>query len=175
MLNKIKKASNYLIYVLFSNVLFGAIYYFVFTRLAKYSLLYAYMGSLALIFIGLWIDSIMKKYFISEKLMNELQALDDKSRETNYKMLQWIINNFVSFKTVLFVFYFFILVFSQIINIDPSQVNESIRNFILANSYGIVLLIAFDRIIGQFAKDRKEMGEISESLEKSWDKINDEA
>lgn len=155
MLNKAKQISKYLLYALGTNVIFGVIYYLVFTWLVGYSLLYAYLGSLALIIIGLALDNTLK-YLTSEKAIIEIKRLPEKDREKNYLLIQWIMDSFVSFKTVLFVFYFFILVVSQIINIAPTLLGEDISNFILANSYGIVLLIAFDRIIAQFSKDRKE-------------------
>jgi len=41
------------------------------------------------------------------------------------------------------------------------------RNAKRANSYGIVLLLAFDRIVGQFSKDREVTKEMSKLFEKA--------
>ena len=76
------------------------------------------------------------------------------------------LDSFVSFKTVLYMFYIFILIFSQIIDFYPALVGENIGNFISANSYSILLLIALDQVIGQFSKDRERVGKISEKLKK---------
>lgn len=173
MLNKIKQICKYLLFVLLSNVIFGLIYYFVFTWLVGYSLLYAYLGSLTLIIIGLGLDYYVQKWLLSEKVVTEIKKLKKEDWEKNYRLIKWQMDNFVSFKTILFVFYFFILVVSQVINIDPTLIGKELSNFILANSYGIVLIIAFDRIISQFSKDRKEMIKSSENFKKSWNESKD--
>lgn len=167
MRDKVKKTSKYILYALYTNLIFGLIYYFAFTWLVKYSLLYAYLGSVALIIIGLILDKYVRKMILSEKIAIQIKDLKDEDREKSYRIIQWLMDSFVSFKTILFVFYFFILVVSQIINIAPTLVNESFGKFIHANSYGIVLIIAFDRIAAQFAKDRKRMKKASEELDKA--------
>lgn len=75
-----------------------------------------------------------------------------------------MIDSFVSFKTILFIFYFIILIASQIINLVPNVVNEEMKSFVFANTYGIVLLISFERIFTQFSKDKKEMEKISKEF-----------
>lgn len=72
-------------------------------------------------------------------------------------------DNFVSFKTVLYVFYLFVLIVSQIIDFSSASglVDECLGNFILTTQYSIVLLIAFDMLIGQFIKDREKMKKTS--------------
>ena len=61
MSEKIKKIVKYVLYALTSNVIYGLLLFFVFTRLAGYSLLYAYLGNLALIIIGLIFILIVSK------------------------------------------------------------------------------------------------------------------
>ena len=167
MLNKIKHAKNYLLYALFSNILFGFIYYLVFSQLVKHSLLAAYLGCLALIFIGLYLDKIILRDIVSEKTIDQIKNLNATDQKKNYRLIQIVLNSFVSFKTILFVFYFFILIASQVLNIAPSLANENISSFITANSYGMVLLLAFDRIVGQFSKDREVTKEKSKLFEKA--------
>jgi len=162
MLRKIKHAKNYLLYAVFSNIIFGFIYYLVFSQLVKHSLLAAYLGCLALIFIGLYLDKFLLRDILSAKTIAQIKHLTVTDQKKNYHLIQTILNSFVSFKTILFVFYFLILVASQVLNIAPSLANETISNFITANSYGMVLLLAFDRIVGQFSKDRKMTKEKSE-------------
>ena len=167
MLKKMKHARKYLLYVILTNIIFGLIYYLVFSWLVKHSLQHAYLGCLVLIFMGLYLDNYLLKSLTSKKTVMEIQHMKAEDKEKNYRLIQRILDSFVSFKTILFVFYFFILVASQILNIKPTLVNEDMKNFITANSYGIVLLLAWDRIIGQFSRDRKDMKEKAELLGKS--------
>ena len=173
MLNKIKPVKNYLLYAVFSNIIFGFIYYLVFSQLVKISLLVAYLGCLALIFTGLYLDKLLMRDIISGKTIDQIKHLNATDQVKNYRLIQTILNSFVSFKTILFVFYFFILVASQVLNIAPSLANENISNFITANSYGMVLLLAFDRIIGQFAKDREMTKEKSELFKVAMDESDE--
>ena len=122
---------------------------------------------LSLIFIGLYLDKFTLKNVISRKTIAQIKNLNATDREKNYRLVQTFLNSFVSFKTILFVFYFLILIASQIINIAPSLANENLSNFITANSYGMVLLLAFDRIVGQFSKDRAMVREKSKLLKES--------
>jgi hypothetical protein len=172
MLSTIKRAKNHLLYVIFSNIIFGFIYYLVFSQLVKHSLLAAYLGCLALIFIGLYLDKLILREIISEKTIVQIKNLSATDQEKNHRLIQTLLNSFVSFKTILFVFYFFILIASQVINIAPSLANENISRFITANSYGMVLLLAFDRIVGQFSKDREMIVEKSELFEVAMEEIN---
>ena len=167
----IKSNGKYFIYALFTNIIFGAIYYLVFWWLIRYSLLYAYFGCLLLIFIGLWLDKQTLEYITSDKLIVELKGMTQVDKKKNSSLIKWIFKSYVSFKTILFIFYFVIIIVSQIINIAPDFVGKDISNFVMANSYGIVLLLAWDRIKGQFAKDREEMEEKAISFEKQ---VNEE-
>ena len=54
----IGKIINYVLYVLLSNVIYGLLIFFVFTWLVRYSLLYAYLGNLSLIIIGLGMNEL---------------------------------------------------------------------------------------------------------------------
>ena len=157
MLDFIKRNGKYFVYALFTNIIFGAIYYLVFWWLVRYSLLFAYLGCLVLIFIGLWLDKQTLKYIMSDKMVTELKKMAEADQKKNLNLIKWILDSYVSFKTILFIFYFVIIIVSQVINIAPDFVGKDVSNFVMANSYGIVLLLAWDRIRGQFAKDRGEM------------------
>jgi len=166
-LDKIKRIGKHCLYAVITNIIFGIIYYLVFSWLIGYSLLYAYAGSLTLIAVGLMLDRYMINALASNSTIIELKKLSKEDRETNYRLIQWLMDSFVSFKTILFVFYFFILIVSQVMNMDPTLIGENLREFIVANSYGIVLLIAIDMISRQFSKDRKDMKRNSEILRRS--------
>ena len=169
MVHKLKQARKHILYAITSNVIFGSIYYFTFSWLAGYSLLYAYFGSLALIFLGLELDKYLKRTLVSSKTILEIKSLPKEDQEKNYRLLEWMIESFVSFKTILFVFYFFVVVVSQIVMIAPTLVSESLNNFLTANSYGIVLLMAIDIIRAQFSQDREEMKGMVAVLRRAWE------
>ncbi len=171
MLNKIIQISKFILYDLIFLVLYGIILYFVFTWLAGYSLLYAYLGNIALILLVLVVDEYMIKLFQSKDIA--IRLMKEENKEKTYNSIQGLLDSLISFKTELYLFYVFILIFSQIIDFSPTLVNENISSFILANSYSILLLIAFDRIIQNFSNDRKRMKKISENLKKSLDESKD--
>jgi hypothetical protein len=80
--------------------------------------------------------------------------------------MQRQLDSVVSFKPDLYLFYIFLLILSQIIDLHPTLVGEDFRNFILANNYSILLLVAFDMLMGQLAKDREKLKRLSESIKK---------
>ena len=63
MLTKFKKIRNFLVYV-FDGAVYGLIVYGVYTWLAGYSLLYAYLGNFVLIILALGIDALTFKYLM---------------------------------------------------------------------------------------------------------------
>ena len=165
MTSKIKRIGKFILFFIYSNVIYGLIVYFVFTWLAGYSLLAGYFGNLVLIILGLAVDSSIHKTLQSKNLAKQLK--DEKNPEQGYRFIQFVIDNYVSFKTTLYIFYVIILVFSQIIAFYPTLLSANISNFILANNYSILILIAFDMLFGQFSKDKDRMKAISENLKKS--------
>ena len=164
MLKKIKQTGKNLLFSLLCIAVYGIVLYFVFTWLAGYSLLFAYLGNLALIVLVLAIDEHMVKIMQSDKFVMQLKK--EKDPEKSYHTLQFHLDNFSSFKTDLYVFYILILVVSQIMEFHIVPVNENLGNFILANSYSIILLIALDMLIRQFTNDRARMKKISEMLKR---------
>ena len=165
MAGKIKKIGRYAIYLIGSNAIYGVMVYHVFTWLSGYSLVLAYFGNLAMIVLGLSIDEYALKMLQSEKLA--MQVKEEKDSEINYRMIEGIMSSFISFKTALYLFYIFILLFSQIVKFYPTIVGENMRNFIGANDYSILFLLAFDTIIANFTKDRQRMEKIYDEFKKS--------
>ena len=167
MLNRVRQIGKYILYILATNIIFGLIYYFVFSWLVGHSITYAYLGCLMLIIIGLLLDRYTQHALTPKKSLKSIMQLSEKDREPNHRLLQAVMGSYVSFKTILFIFYIFILIASQVITINPSLVDETLGSFITANSYGIVLVIALDMVIESFTKDRKMMKSNSEQLKKS--------
>ena len=157
MSGRIRKSLNVLLYAVLSNGIFGAIIFFTYTWLARYSVLYAYLGNLLLIIIGLIMDEHMIKSFQSKKLAMQINQIKKaKDRESNYRLIKGILNSFVSFKTVLYTLYILILILAQVIDSYPTLFSEDMRSFILANNYSILIIVAFDLALGEFLRDRKK-------------------
>ena len=168
MVDKIKKIGKFLLFFLYSNVIYGFIVYFIFTWLSGYSLLYGYFGNLALIIIGLAIDIYLYRILQSKNLAMQLK--NEADPEKAYRFIQMVLDNYVSFKTVLYLFYVIILILSQILVFYPSLLGKNISNFIIANNYSILFLIALDMLIKQFRTDRERLKEIAVNLKKNIDK-----
>jgi hypothetical protein len=169
--NKIIRIIKFILYDLIFVVIYGLILYFVFIWLSGYSLLYAYLGNLALILLVLALDEYMIRMLQSKDIVMGL--IKENNKEKNYSSIQSIMDNTISFKTELYLFYVFILIFSQIIDFSPALVSNDFSKFILANSYSILLLIAFDRIIQNFSNDRKRMKKVSANFKKSLNENQD--
>jgi len=164
--NMIKRVSSYICYLLLSNVIYGLFVYHVFTWLSGYSLRYAYFGNVLLIILGLVWDECSQRYLQSKKLAAQLNK--EKDRELNQRVVSWIMESFISFKTALYLFYVFILIISQLIKFDLSLLEENVTTFVSANDYSILLLIALDTMSTQFSNDRQRMKTIAENLEKTF-------
>ncbi|MCL2678642.1 MAG: hypothetical protein FWE85_06285 [Clostridiales bacterium] len=173
--NKGKKIIKRVLYAVLSNVLYGFLVYCLYIWLVGYSPLYVYLGNLALIIVFLLWDEGFLRSFRSKKLVAQLkkELKNERAKEKYYRYVQFLFDGFVSFKTMLYLFYIFILVFSQIIDFYPALINEGLANFIFANRYSILLLIALDQLIGQFSQDRARIREISAEFEKNWTEIQD--
>jgi len=151
MLKKLKQFVMYVLYILFSSAAYGVILYLVYTWLAGFSLLYAYLGNLALIIFALVSDNITFNVYDSA-----MQSKKNTEVFKNSRFIRFHLDSFISYKTTLYMFYIFILLFSQVINSEIMIINESLRNFITANEYSILLLIAVDLLIRQFSEDREK-------------------
>ena len=156
MSKKFIKITRYVLYALISNVIYGLIMYYVYKWLVVYSLLYAYLGTLALIIIGLVWDELNHKLFL--KTMQKKEYAVQLEKDFIFRLY---LDSFISFKTIIYLFYLFVLIVSQIIKFNPELVNENFANYVLSFEYGILFIIAFDMVVGQFLKDRERMKEIS--------------
>ncbi|MCL2146903.1 MAG: hypothetical protein FWH52_03750 [Synergistaceae bacterium] len=160
-----KKIRTFLFSLIYIAI-YGFVSYSVFTWLFEYSRLFAYLGNLALIIIVLAMDELTLKMIQSEKYITQIMKDENDPRE-KFNSLQMGLNNSFSFKTDLHLFYVFILIASQIIELYPTLVGEKLGNFIFANNYSILLLIAFDTLVSQFSKDRERIDKILELFKKS--------
>jgi len=165
MSDKISKLIKTLLYAILTNIVISLIIYFSFTWLSRYSLLYAYLGNLALIVTALALDEIALKMLQSEKHIMDMQKDGDIAGQYHHYQ-KFLFDSFVSFKTVLYLFYVLILIVSQLVDFYPALMNESLKSFVFANRYSILILIAIDQLIGQFSKDRERIERLSAKLKK---------
>jgi len=167
---KIMKMFRYLLYAVLSNVLYGFILYNVYTLLNKYSETLAFLGNISLIIIGLALDEYTLKIFQSKKFVMQIKDLKKEDIEKNYRLIKWIMDSFVSFKTVLYLFYIFLLVAAQLSYAYPIRIiiSTELSRFFHDNAYGILILVAFDMLIGQFSRDRERMKKVSAIFEENF-------
>jgi len=173
MLHKIIKAIKHLLYAVISNILYGLAAYCIYILLIGQSLLYVYLANLALILLFLALDKSTLKVWESKKLVMMLQK--EKDIKKAYRYIQLYFDAFVSFKTILYLFYILILIAAQIIAFYPSIISENLMNFVFANNYSILLLIAADQLIAHFSKDRERMNMISTKIKKDLAEALDES
>ena len=162
MLKKLLRRVRFIMLELLGAATYGVVLYFLFTWLAGYSLLYAYFGSLALMIIMIASEEYAIRVMESDDTLKKMsEQAAQKGRENFYRsQADGFVYN-TSVKTVLYLFYVFILIFSKIVEYNPALVNESIGAFILENSFSILMLIALDRLFGQAARDRERMRKLA--------------
>ena len=161
-MHRLRRIGRYVGYMLWTNILYGLLVYWTFTWLAGYSMLYATLGNLALIVLGLVIDEAALRLLVSPKLVAELQA--EKTGQQAHRQVQWILESFISFKSILYLFYVVILILSQALEYAPTLLNAHLRAFISANNSSILFLVAVDALIGQFSRDRSRITRTAQQL-----------
>ena len=154
MLNKISLIAKYAGVAILGAVTYGYVAYaFIYLQLAGGSMLYAYLWNMAFIIAMLILDKI-----IHSKMQSRDFLITKKSR------LFWLwmhVENFVSFKSTIYLFYIFILVISRVSTINPKLISADFRNFVLSIEYGLVLVVAFDKLTEHIFKDIKRVKVVS--------------
>ena len=154
------RINKYFIYDIIGMAVYGLILYFGYIWLSGISPVYGYIWNCVLIIIALSFDGF------TNKMLHSNETILLFREKYNYeKIFRMIVGGFISFKTLLYLFYMFILITSPIIDIKPTLLDKNIINFIQANNYSILFLIAFDTFIGQLSKDREKSKKIIERIE----------
>ncbi len=166
MSHKMKRIGRYFVYAVLTNAIYGCILYFLVVWLARHSLLYAYIGNLVMVALGLAGDIFVLKALTSKKYVAVLKK--EKTGEKEYQAFQWLFNNYVSFKAMLYLFYAFLLIASQIINFSNIAVGRDLENFMRTTDYSILIIIAIDEFIERFSQGRKNAETALETLRKNW-------
>jgi len=151
-----KPVVSYLLYAFYAVIMavsYGLFTYFgIFARGAEGFALRTYIWNLALITIVLLID---KLYLFKLKKSAEKR----KAANKKYRVL-----HFVSFKASLYLFYIFALISSRLmllLDVGEMEAAYNFRNYLLSIEYGLILLVAADKFIDQFAKDKKQMRDLA--------------
>ncbi|MCL2361581.1 MAG: hypothetical protein FWC73_07200 [Defluviitaleaceae bacterium] len=155
-----KPGLSYLLYAIYAiamAVIYGLFTYFgIFARGTDGFALRTYIWNLVLITIVLLVDRL---YLVKLKKSAEKRvAANRKAR----------VLHFVSFKASLYLFYIFALTTSRLLLLlDGSGRFEvgniyNFRSYLLSIEYGLILLVAADKFIGQFIYDKKTMRELAE-------------
>jgi len=156
-----KPVVSYLLYTLYAVVMatcYGLItYYGIFARGTEGFALRTYIWNLALITLVLFVDRVY---------LAKLKRRADKRKEASVRAsIKVRALHFVSFKASLYLFYMFALTVSRLmllLDIGEVVADYSFRNYLLSIEYGLILLVAADKFIDQFIKDKKQMKELAD-------------
>ena len=144
----------YGLYSLVSAVVYGyAAYEVIYLRFARESMLHAYLYNALAIVGALVVDKLVQNHMLSEKF-----TVTRKNRALARFLL---FDNLVSFKTVVYLFYTFILIASRVSVMRPELVSETFRGFVLSIEYCLILVVAFDKFIDHLSKDMARIRKIS--------------
>jgi len=151
-----KPAISYFLYAIYAIIMaaaYGLLTYFgIFARGADGFALRTYIWNLVLIALVLLVDKIYLANL--KKSAEKRKALNRKSK----------VLHFISFKASLYLFYMFALTASRLLLLlDVAQAGAfyHFRSYLLSIEYGLILLVAADKFIDQFVKDKKHMREIA--------------
>jgi len=162
MLNRSSQLLVYLLYSFIVAVLYGVFTFFIVYRsLADEIILHAYLWNIVFIVILLILDKIANGILLSKEL--------EINEHTYFVAMLIHTFSFISFKTVLYLFYTFILIASRVSLLQPSLFSESFHNFILSIEYCLILLVAFDKFIEHLMKDDRRIKRITAKFTKFTD------
>ena len=156
-----KPAVSYFLYTLYAIIMAGIYglftYFGVFARGTDGFALRTYIWNLVLIAFVLLID---------RRYLNKLKRSAEKRKAAGRKPK---VLHFVSFKASLYLFYMFALTMSRLMLLLDfeslrweAEMLYHFRSYLLSIEYGLILLVAADKFIDQFTKDKKQMKEIAE-------------
>jgi len=159
MLKKAAQIAMYMAVAVLTSAAYGYLAYtFIYQRLADGSMLNAYLWNVAFIVLLLSMDKVIHKVF---------QSKEFSVTKKNYFFARWVyFESLISFKTTIYLFYIFVLIVSRISVIDPTLVSEDFRSFLMSIEYGLILVVAFDKLSEHFFKDIKREKEVSAKFEK---------
>jgi len=157
--NKTTHLLAYVIHALFVAILYGLFSFFIIYRtLAGQNVLFAYLWNIGFIIVFLVFDKVVNYILLSKELV---------ITKKNY-FIATIVHtaSFISFKTVLYLFYTFILIISRVSMLRPEVLSDYLRNFVLSIEYCLILLVAFDKFIEHLMKDERRIRLITKKFDR---------
>jgi|GEM_PF-542994 len=161
MLNKKLTLTIYFLSSCLFAVIYGLISYFgIYRGFAQENALLTYFLNLVFIVIGLILDHISMKYAYSKNPYLTEDSIKQMSALT--KILYQ--SALISFRTSLYAFYMIALILSRVTILEPNLIPFQLGNFLTSVEYGLILLIAADKLQEQLIKDEKRIEKISFKL-----------
>ena len=154
----VKKHLKRLYYILSGTAIFAFMSYFVIWRnLAEGDRMVAYFANIIMI-MGMVIDDKIRLLYIYKKWENPFAKWRWLARRFDKFM---DIDNPMSIKTSLYLFYIIALVTSHILMLNPDlNVSASTREYFTVIGYGLILLVAADKFTGTLKSNYREIEKI---------------
>jgi len=151
----LKKYVKRIYYVIAGTVFFWVMSYFVIWQMtAEGDRMAAYIANLVMI-AGMLIDDKIRLLYIRRGWKNPFRKWKWPAAWFDDFM---DIDNPVSIKTSLYLFYIFALIVSHVLMLNPDlNVSESTRDYFTVIGYGLILLVAVDKFTGTLKKDNREI------------------
>jgi len=143
-------------------VVYGFISFFIVYRLlANEVILIAYIWNIVFIIVFIILDKLANDILLSDELV---------ITKSNYYIAMIIHTlSFISFKTILYLFYTFILIISRVSVLEPNLVSADFRGFVLSIEYCLILVVAFDKFSEYLLKDDRKIKRITAKFTKFSD------
>jgi len=117
----------------------------------------AYIYNLGTIVFWIFLDWILKKFMFFRRYLN---------KNIFTKILKILLlpkSGLVSFKTGLYMFYVFMLIYSMLMTHSPYiEPTTAFQQYVSAMEYGIIILLAVDMFIKQFLSDNQRIKDMEE-------------
>ena len=149
----------YVLYSLLMAVAYGLVSFFVVYRLlANEVVLTAYIWNIVFIVGFIALDKLANDILLSDELVI--------TKKNYYVAMVLHATSYVSFKTVLYLFYTFILIVSRISILEPNLMSADFRGFVLSIEYCLILVVAFDKFSEHLLKDDRRIKRITAKFAK---------
>ena len=164
-LNKLKALGRtilYAMYAIFIAIVYGWVTYpTMYAMFEEGYILEAYVYNMLTIVFWLMLEKLTHRLVFLRKWL---------SRNLFTKVIRAMLfpkYAFVSIKSGLYLFYIYVLIQAKVLQFDLPGATDTFGRYIMAMEYGLVMLVAADMFIKQFAKDRDriEAMDVSERAE----------
>jgi hypothetical protein len=144
----------YMVYAVINAAIYGVFSFFVIYRgLAGGVMLYSYLWNIAAIIVLLSIDKLVNNVLLSKEYIITKQ---------NY-FISAVVHalSFISFRTVLYLFYIAVLIVSRMSILEPNLIPSEFQSFVLSIEYCLILLVVFDKFFAYLLQDDERIRRIA--------------